>query len=81
MKFEPSATQRIFKGSLIGSKCREQDSCRKLVCSSGHKEGVEFDNLGKTLLDPKLFNETRKTVQRPFVEVNAMTTEDTLNPH
>ena len=27
-----------------------------------YKEGVEFENLGKTLLDPQLFNETRKMI-------------------
>ena len=48
---------------------------------SDHKEGVEFDNLGETLLDPKLFNETRKVVWRPFVEVNTITTEDILDPY
>ena len=46
-----------------------------------HKEGMEFDNLGETLLDPKLFNETRKVVRRPFVEVNTITTEDILDPY
>ena len=46
-----------------------------------YKERVEFNNLGKILLDPKLFNKTRKIVQRPFVEVNAITTEDILDPY
>ena len=42
---------------------------------------MEFDNSGKTLLDPKLFNEIGKTTQRPFTKVNAITTENILNPH
>ena len=46
-----------------------------------HKEGVEFDNSGEMLLDPKLFNETRKIVQRPFMEVNKLTTEEEMDPH
>ena len=46
-----------------------------------HKKGVEFDNSGKTLLDPKLFNEIGKTTQRLFAKVNAITTENILNPH
>ena len=46
-----------------------------------YKEGVEFDNSGKTLLNLQLFNETRKMVWRPFVEVNAITTEDILDLH
>ena len=46
-----------------------------------HKEGVEFDNLGETLLEPKLFNQTKETGRKPFAEVNAITTEDILDPH
>ena len=46
-----------------------------------YKERVEFNNLGKILLDPKLFNKTRKIVRRPFVEVNEITTEDILDPY
>ena len=46
-----------------------------------HKEGVEFDNSGEMLLDPKLFNKTKKTVQRPFVEINKLITEDKMDPH
>ena len=46
-----------------------------------YKEGVEFDNLGETLLNPQLFNKTRKMVWRPFAEVNAITIEDILDLH
>ena len=46
-----------------------------------HKEKVEFDNLGKTLLEPKLFNETKKIVWRPFVEVNKITMGEEMGPH
>ena len=46
-----------------------------------YKERVEFNNLGKILLDPKHFNKTRKIVRRPFVKVNAITTEDILDPY
>ena len=48
---------------------------------SDHKEGVEFDNSGETLLEPKLFNKTRKTVQRPFAKVNQMTAEKEMDPY
>ena len=46
-----------------------------------YKEEVEFDNSGETLLDPKLFNETKKTVWRPFTEINKITMEEEMDPH
>ena len=46
-----------------------------------YKEGVEFDNLGETLLEPKLFNQTKGIGQKPFMEINKITTEDTLDSH
>ena len=52
-----------------------------LLWCPDYKERMGFDNLGETLLDPKLFNEIRKTIQRPFAEVNMLITEDILNPH
>ena len=45
-----------------------------------HKKGVEFDNSGETLLEPKLFNDIEK-IQRPFAEINAVNTEDSWDPH
>ena len=46
-----------------------------------HKEGVEFDNSGEILLEPKLFNQTKGTGRKPFTKINVTTTEDTLDPH
>ena len=50
-----------------------------LLWHPDHKEVVEFDNSGEMLLDPKLFNKTKKTVQRPFVEINKLITEDKMD--
>ena len=46
-----------------------------------YKKRVEFDNSGETLLDPKLFNKIGKTIQKPFIEINAIDIKDTWNPH
>ena len=46
-----------------------------------HKEGVEFDNLGETLLESKLFNKTKKTVWRPFTKVNKITMGKEIGPY
>ena len=32
-------------------------------------------------MEPKIFNQTKGTGQKPFTEVNAITTKDTLDPH
>ena len=46
-----------------------------------HKEGVEFNNLGEMLWEPKLFNQTKEIGWKPFMEINAITTEDSLDPY
>ena len=42
---------------------------------------MEFDNSGETLLEPKLFNQTKGTGRKPFAEINEITIGDFMDPH
>ena len=62
-------------------KVRVTNKSEGLSWHPDHKKRVEFDNLGKTLLDPKLFNKIGKTIKKFFIEINAMDMKDTWDPH